>query len=187
MAQAVDVKLTYQDLLAMPEDGLRHELIDGVHYVSAAPRPRHQLALIRLATRIETYLRAHPLGVLRPGPADVVFTDHDVVEPDLLFISRERREILTGLNISGGAPELVVEILSPSTRRRDPVLKHRLYERWGVDEYWIVDPPRETVQAFRRAGGRYRLAAELGAGDVLATPILPGLALPLAEVFADPF
>jgi Uma2 family endonuclease len=187
MAQAVDVKLTYQDLLAMPEDGLRHELIDGVHYVSAAPRPRHQLVLARLLGRIENYLRERPVGVLLPGPADVVFTDHDVVEPDLLFVSRARREILTELNISGGAPELMVEILSPSTRRRDLVLKHRLYERWGVDQYWIVDPQRKTVQAFRRASDRYRLAAELGAGDVLTTPILPGLEIPLAEVFADPF
>lgn len=187
MPQTADVKLTYQDLLAMPEDGQRHELIDGVHFVSAAPRPRHQLVLTRLLFRIEGYLRERPLGVVLAGPADLVFTEHDVVEPDLLFVSRARREILTEINLSGGAPELVVEILSPSTRRRDLVLKHRLYERWGVDEYWIVDPQRESVQVFRRRADRYRLAAEHGTGGRLTTPIFPGLEIPLEEIFASPF
>ncbi len=187
MAQTAAVQLTYQDLLAMPEDGKRHELIDGVYYVSSAPRPLHQVVLTRLTVALGRYLDDHPPGVLLTGPADIVFSEIDVVAPDLLYISRERLGIVTEINISGGVPDLVVEILSPSTRRRDLVLKRRLYESRGVGEYWIVDPRAATVEVLRLEGGAYRTAAALGADDELTTPLLPGLAVPLGGVFADPF
>lgn len=187
MAQAATARLTYQDLLAMPEDGKRHELIDGVYYVSSAPRPLHQVVLTLLTALLGRHLDDQPLGQLLIGPVTVVFSDTDVVEPDLIYIARERLGIVTEINVSGGAPDLVVEILSPSTRRRDLVLKRRLYESRGVGEYWIVDPRAATVQVLRLDGGSYRAAAVLGAGDELTTPLLPGLAVPLDAVFADPF
>lgn len=187
MAQPATAQLTYRDLRAMPEDGKRHELIDGVYYVSSAPRPLHQLVATRLTIALGRYLEDHPLGVLLGGPADVVFSEIDVVEPDLLYIARERLGIVTEIDVSGGAPDLVVEILSPSTRRRDLVLKRRLYESRGVGEYWIVDPKAATVQVLRNEGGSYRTAAELDTGDVLTTPLLPGLEVPLADLFTDPF
>lgn len=111
-------KLTYDDLLAMPDDGLRHEIIDGVLYVSPSPGTPHQFTVGKLHQAIANYLDEHPVGEVYLAPFDVVFTRHDVVEPDLLFISTARLAVLTERNVTG-APDLVIEILSPSTRRVD--------------------------------------------------------------------
>lgn len=119
-----------------------------------------------------------------PGTYLVVFSQINVVVPDLLYVSRERAQVLTAANVQG-APDLVIEILSPSTRKVDENAKHRLYERMDVREYWLVDPLYDSCEVFRRRGGSLRLAAELTAegGDVLTTPLLPGLAVLLADVF----
>ena len=109
-----------------------------------------------------------------------------MVEPDLLYVSNARREVLATKNVQG-APDLVVEIGSPSTRRRDEKLKHQLYERFNVSEYWVVDPDIDVVRVFRLQDGKYLRAQELALhhGDVLTTPLLSGLELPLAEIFRD--
>ena len=176
-------KLTYDDYVRFPEDGKRHELIDGEHFVTPAPHPRHQRILIRLTYELERYLRGNPLGSLLIAPTDVVFTRHDVVQPDLLYISAARSAIVDA-NVQG-APDLAVEILSPSGRRYDELTKRDLYERAGVPEYWLVDPEAETVKVLRREGetfGRPRLLSTCD-GDVLGSPQLPGLAIPLAALF----
>jgi len=119
------------------------------------------------------------------APFDVVFSRSDVVEPDLLYISNERKaRILTAANVQG-TPELVVEIGSPSTRRRDETVKRDLYERAGVSEYWFVDPERDVVRVYRRDRDRFARPVELSleAADVLTTPLLQGLELPLSEIF----
>ena len=177
-------KLTYEDYLLIPDDGMRHELIDGEHFVSPAPQMRHQRVLIRLLYEIETFLRQSGLGELFVAPTDVVFTRFDVVEPDLLYISKARAEIVGTANV-GGAPDLVIEILSPSNRRYDEMKKRDLYDRTGVPEYWIVDPEAETVKVFRRDGERFGRPLLLSAhdGDALASPQLPGLAVPLSAIF----
>jgi Uma2 family endonuclease len=133
-------KLTYADFLLFPDDGKRHELIDGVHYVTPCPNFTHQELLGRLHLAIGTFLvnRRH-LGRVVLSPFDVVMSNHDIVEPDLLFIAGDQQAIITEANVQG-APALVVEILSPSTRRRDEGIKRQLFERTGVREYWIVDP-----------------------------------------------
>lgn len=134
---------------------------------------------------IGLWLRARPIGQLFFAPFDVVFSRFDVVEPDLLYMSKERAaEILTRANVQG-TPELVVEVGSPGTRRRDETLKRALYERTGVSDYWVVDPELDVVRVYRRNGDRFGRPQELSteAGDVLATPLLPCLELPLAEVF----
>ena len=156
------VKLTYDDFLLFPDDGKRHELIDGEHYVTPSPNLKHQAVSRNLVTTIATFLRAQPIGKVYAAPLDVVFSHSDVVEPDLLFVSTSRLDVLTAKNVQG-APDLVVEVGSPSTRRRDEKLKHQLYERFKVTEYWVVDPDI----------------------DVVTTPLLPGLELPLSEIFAD--
>ncbi len=185
MARAAHRLLTYDDLLALPDDGLRHELIDGEHFVSPAPSIKHQTVSMNLSLALGAFVKRHGSGRLFAAPCDVVFTPTDVVEPDLLFVSRERLAILTERNLEG-APDLVIEILSPSSRHRDEALKLRLYGRMGVGEYWIVDPLAEAVTVHRRHHGALRVTGELSAasGDVLTTPLLPGLAVPLAEVFA---
>ena len=131
--------LTYDDYLLFPDDGLRHEIIGGEHYVTASPVTRHQRILLNLCHLIQTYLDEQPTGELLPGPVDVLLSENDIVVPDLLYVSRERSPIITEKNVPG-APDLVIEILSPSTRSRDKRLKRDLYDRAGVNEYWLVDP-----------------------------------------------
>jgi Uma2 family endonuclease len=179
-------KLTYEDYVRIPDDGKRHEIIDGEHYVTASPFLRHQRIALRLAFRLEEFLRKHPLGELFIAPADVILSPHDIVVPDLLFVSDERASILTEKNIQG-APDLVIEILSNSTRRLDEVLKRRAYERFGAREYWSFDPQRKTTQVWERTTGglRRRDLLSAAAGDVLTSPLLPGLEIPLAEIFEE--
>lgn len=182
------VKLTYEDLLALPDDGMRHELIDGEHYVTPSPATPHQLILGNLHLLIGTYVREQRLGVVLFAPFDVVFSRYDVVEPDLIYFTAARYKEVVGDKNAQGAPDLAVEILSPSTRRRDEIIKRRLYERTGVPEYWVVDPELETVKVHRLVAGKYQKAAELSLEDdaVLTTPLLPDLRLPLKEIFELP-
>jgi Uma2 family endonuclease len=177
-------KLTYDDLLLFPDDGLRHELIDGVHYVTASPASRHQLVMGNLHFHLQLHLRQHGGGVLFLSPLDVLFSQFDVVEPDLLFVSDARRQVVTEKNVQG-APDLVIEVTSPSTRRRDEGIKLALYDRCDVVEYWVVDPKAELMRVYRRAGGRLARALELGntPGAALTSDVFPGLSLPMAEVF----
>jgi Uma2 family endonuclease len=118
------------------------------------------------------------------APADVLLSKNDVVQPDLLFVSQARARILTEMNVQG-APDLVIEVLSPSTRKRDEGLKLDRYEILGVQEYWMVDPTRNAARIFRRTGGQLQIIAELTAagGDILTSPLFPGLEIPLAEIF----
>lgn len=179
------VKLTYDDLALFPDDGRRHELIDGAHYVTPSPNRRHQKISLNLSVAIGAWLEAHSIGELFYAPFDVVFTDSDVVEPDLLYLSNERAtKVLTKKNVRG-APELVIEIGSPGTRERDETIKRRLYERMGVSEYWFVDPTLDVVRVYRRNAAGFARAVEYSreAGDVLTTALMPGLELPLGRVF----
>ena len=182
-----DTRLTYDDFLLFPDDGLRHEIIDGEHHVTPSQVPRHQVLLGRLHFEIEYHLRQHPgIGRVFLSPLDVVFTKWDVVEPDLLFIARSQTDIISDKNIQG-APALVVEILSPGTRRTDEQIKLRLFERGGVGEYWILDPDRDLVKVFsRQPDGSFPLTAELARerSDVLKTPLIPDLAISVFELFA---
>jgi Uma2 family endonuclease len=181
------VKLTYDDFLLFPDDGKRHELIDGEHYVTPSPASKHQRIVWNLNGLLYNYLQEHPVGKAFSAPLDVVFSQFDVVEPDLLFVSAERAgKVLTEKNIQG-APDLVVEIGSPVTRKRDETTKRRLYERFGVAEYWIIDPEIDTIKVYRRISDRYERVAELAleARDTLTTPLLRGLTLPLSKIFEE--
>lgn len=178
-------KLTYEDYLLFPDDGDRHEILDGEHSVTPAPVPKHQRVSMNLSLGLGPFIRQHNLGDLLAAPIDVVLSDNDLVQPDLLFISRRRAAIITDKNIQG-APDLAIEIISDPTRLRDEHLKRRRYDELGAQEYWLVDRFHGTVRVFRRNGGRFESIAELSvqANDVLTTPLLPGLRLPLAEIFA---
>ena len=178
------VKLTYDNFVLFPDDGNRHELIDGEHYVTPSPNTAHQRIVGRLHLALGRYLETHPIGELFLAPFDVVFSHFDVVEPDLLYITNERRQdVLTAQHVRG-TPDLVIEVGSPSTRRRDETIKRRLYERAGVAEYWIVDPDLEVVRIYQRQGDGYARARESTreAGDVLASPLFPGLELSLERI-----
>jgi Uma2 family endonuclease len=184
-APASSRKLTYQDYLEFPEDGRRHELIDGEHYVTPSPILHHQEVSGRLEFALQSFVRAQGTGKVFHAPLDVILSDFDVVEPDILYVSRERAAILQ--DWVRGAPDLVVEILSPGTRKTDETVKKRLYDRVGVSEYWLVDPEHELVKVHRRADDRtFPPVAELTreARDTLTTPLLPGFSLSLEELFA---
>jgi len=179
------VKLTYDDFVLFPDDGKRHELIDGEHYVTPSPNLKHQKVSGNLHLLIASWLEHNAIGQIFYAPFDVVFSRFDVVEPDLLYMSDERAaEVLTKANVQG-APELVIEIGSPGTRKRDETIKRRLYERSGVSEYWVVDPEIDVVRIYRRNAERFARPIELTAeaADTLTTPLLSGLSLPLSRIF----
>lgn len=181
-----DTRLTYDDFLLFPDDGKRHELIDGAHYVTPSPRLRHQDLVGRLFFAIGNYLTAHPdAGRVFLSPVDVVLSFHDIVVPDLIFIAGDQTGIMTEANIQG-APALVVEVLSKRTRKRDVQIKRRLFEQRGVREYWLVDPELDTVQVLRLSTeGRLVRIDELTAedGGTLTTALLPGCAIDVRTLF----
>ena len=178
-------KLSYEDYVHFPDDGQRHEILDGEHYLTPAPFLRHQRISMRLTVRLLPFIEQNDLGELFVAPSDVLLSAHDILQPDLFYVSKRRAKIVTEKNVQG-APDLVIEILSPGTRRIDEGIKLDRYERLGVEEYWMLYPDLNTARIYRRDGNRFVLIAELSAaaGDVLTTPLLPGLEIPLAEIFA---
>jgi Uma2 family endonuclease len=189
MQPSRDTRLTYDDFLHFPDDGLRHEIIDGEHYVTPSPNTRHQELVGRLYFEMALHLRSHPAqGRVFLAPFDVVMSRWDVVEPDLLVVTGDQREIVTEQNVQG-VPALVVEIPLPGTRRRDEGVKRELFARSGVREYWLVDPDGDTVRVSRRQGdGSFPEVAVLSGAsdDALTTPLLPELRIGLRELFARP-
>lgn len=183
--EARHVKFTYEDYLLFPDDGKRHELLDGEHFVTPAPSTKHQRVFRHLLYFLEDHLRQTKAGEVLGAPTDVVLSDFDVVQPDLLFVSAARTSIITEKNVQG-APDLMIEILSETTRKTDEVIKRKLYERQGVSEYWIVDPDLTSVKVYQMTERGYARATELSveANDKLETRLLPGFSLPLSQIFA---
>jgi Uma2 family endonuclease len=178
---------TYEDLLEIPED-IRCEILEGELIVNAPRTLRHQRVLMALATLISKHLNQSHAGILIVGPVDVVLTPHWVLTPDILYVRKERKSIITKTNISG-APDLTVEVLDDSTRERDEITKRQVYEGVGVAEYWIVDPVLESIKIYRRTDtGRYDRVVEMSTETPDATitsPLFPDLEISLAEVFAE--
>ncbi|HKF67867.1 MAG TPA: Uma2 family endonuclease [Vicinamibacterales bacterium] len=180
-------KLTYDDFLLFPDDGKRHELIDGEHYVTPSPVPKHQRIASNLHFFIRLWLEEHPIGRIYFASLDVVLSNFDVVVPDLVYAANPRLDEIATEKNWRGTPNLVIEIASAGTRKRDETIKRELYERSGVEEYWIVDPETEVVRVYRRNAERFNRTRELsnGAGKVLTTPLLPGFELPLSQIFCE--
>jgi Uma2 family endonuclease len=175
--------LTWDDWLKLPDrDESRYELLGGELYMSLSPGTRHQRVNRNLMFLIETYLRRSGHGELFPDRTAVRFSPHDVVMPDLLVVLAGHEDVIKEDSIEG-APDLVVEILSPGTARRDLGVKRALYEHSGVAEYWIVDPIGEKVQLFVLAEGTFRFQGSFNRDQHLRSVLLPELEIPLAEVF----
>jgi Uma2 family endonuclease len=183
MSRASSVKFTYQDYLRLPEDR-RYEIIDGELFLTPAPGTYHQRIEMKLLFLLFGHVKEHDLGEVLPAPCDLVLSQTDVVQPDIFFIAKERREIV-GEKYVSAAPDLVVEILSESTAKRDRGIKAKMYERFGVPELWIVDPWTKRVEIFRRLEGKLQPHAVFGFSETLLTPTFPGLEIPLAEVFSS--
>ena len=174
------VKFTVDDLDNFPHDGKRREIIEGELYVSPSPSRHHQRILRRLSVATDIYLQKNPVGEVFFAPFDVRFSLNDGVQPDLIYISDERSEFLTERGVYG-SPDWVVEILSPSNREYDLQTKKRLYQRYGVQLYWVIDPIEQSVyvwDATSEAPTRY------GDEDRLGVALLPGLSFVVAELTA---
>jgi Uma2 family endonuclease len=185
MASSIQPLLTVADLDAFPEDdGNRYELIDGELFVSCAPGIPHQRVLHNLQLEFGLYLRDNPIGILVPG-AGAIFSDYNAVIPDLAFVRNERwNQVVTGEKFTG-ALDLVVEILSPGSqnRRRDLSAKRKLYAKYGVKEYWIVDSENESVLIFRLREQTFEEPATFSRDQELTSPLLPGFQLKASAVF----
>jgi Uma2 family endonuclease len=178
-------KLTYDDFVNFPDDGQRHELIDGEHYVTPSPATKHQRISGRLFGELYKYFETTAVGEVFHAPFDVVLSFFDVVEPDLLVVLNDQSTIVTDKHVRG-TPAIVVEILSPGTRRVDEKIKRDLYERSGVREYWIVDPEPETIAIHRRStAGAFRRVAVLrkSKDDLFSSALLPGWSIGLTTLF----
>jgi len=180
MKQA-NIKLTYHDYVQLPDDK-RYELAEGELILVPAPNLYHQQILGKLWTSIYTHAEANHLGKVFLAPCDVVLCEITVLQPDLLFVSREHQGILTDANIQG-SPDLVVEILSPSTRQRDLGIKRNLYAKYGVREFWIVDPDVKTVEVLSLTETGYRTVVIVHQAGTLNSPLFPALNLALTDIF----
>jgi len=174
--------LTYDDLEGIPQEreGDNHELIGGVLYVTPSPIPMHEEIRFNLALLVGNAVRRDNLGKVYVQ-VDVVLTPPDVLIPDLVFIGRDHLQIV-GPTAIEGAPDLVVEVLSPSTRGRDLGAKLALYQQHGVREYWVADPVAHTLTIRVLEGDRYRIVAE--ENGVLGSTVIPGLVIDVARLFA---
>lgn len=176
-------KLTYEDYQQTPVDE-RYELLDGALIAPPAPNTAHQSVQAELGWRMAQFVREGRLGHLFFAPTDVVLSRTDVVQPDLLFISSERVDIITPANIKG-APDLIVEIRSDSTAERDELFKRQLYADSGVEEYWLVDPEDATISVLLLGENGYEEAATCTLGQTLNSPMLHGLFVNLNDLFPD--
>jgi len=177
----IDTRLNYDDYCLLPNNGKRYEIVDGELFVTLSPLQRHQLVLANLLYFLTGFVKKHDLGKVYPAPFAVVFSEHDVVEPDIIYVSKARASVVTEKNIQG-APDLVVEVLSDSTARIDRTTKLKLYARYGVAEYWVIDPEVYSAEIYRLVPGGYELAAQLDSNQSLRCPLFPGFSLPLNKL-----
>lgn len=182
---AARAKLTYEDYAALPDDGRRYELHDGEIELTPAPTLRHQKVSRRLHFALYQALELTGRGEVYSAPTDVVLHPQVVVEPDLLYVSTERSSLLADGRFVNGAPDLVIEILSASTRRKDILAKGRLYAQHGVPHYWTVDPEIDRVECLVLRDGAYALAGRADAPDTLHPPSFEGVAIDLGALFAE--
>jgi Uma2 family endonuclease len=188
MAEAGTKRWTLAEIEALPYDEwTRYEIVDGELFVSTAPGDHHQAVCIRGAVALSNWNDRTGLGVVRVGPG-LVFSDFDAVIPDIVWMSRERFGAIWRDDKLRGAPELVVEVLSPgaANERRDRQTKLKLYGEWGVDEFWLVDWRALTVDVYRRGDAPLSLVGTLGAQDTLTSPLLPGFSLVVGRLFDWP-
>ena len=178
MAPQTATRMTYEEFMALPaEEGQHYELIEGELVVNPAPVPRHQRIVRKIFGRLDRYFEVHGGGEVWIAPLDIVLSRDNVLEPDLVVILSGRAAIVGPKNVQG-APDIAIEVLSEGTRRRDKTVKRRLYEQHGVTEVWIVDPDEVSVTIVRDGEATV-------AGERVTTPLLPGFAMPLRDVFAE--
>lgn len=184
MASRIQPLITVAELDACPDDGNRYELIEGELFVSRAARLPHQLVLHNLQIALASYLKQNPIGKVVPGPG-AVFSDYDAVIPDVVFVKNESWDRIVADDRFVKAPDLVIEILSPGkqNRERDVLVKRQLYSKYGVEEYWIVDPEKREIAIYRKLEESLRTVSTVREPETLTSLTLPGLELDLHAIF----
>ena len=175
--------LTYEDYVELPNDGKRYEILDGELSVTPVPSIKHQIASGNLFMLVRQYLDDNQLGTILFAPVDLILESSSVLQPDLLFVAKAHRSIITDRAIEG-APDLVVEILSPTTSRIDRVTKAQIYARHQVPAYWIVDPDQETVEVYLLNVDSYRLEVTLQGEKPAPVPPFTNLKLAAKDIFS---
>ena len=183
MATNTQARLTYRDYLDLSESDDRFELIDGELCMAPTPIPEHQIFLFYLTKVIEEFVTKHELGRVIISPQDVVLSEDTVLQPDMMFVSNDRMHIIKWGQYVQGAPDLVVEVLSPSTSRHDRTLKRERYAKFGVREYWIADITARTIEINILEDEKFAVAGLFGEGEPFESPLLPGLKINISDVF----
>jgi Uma2 family endonuclease len=176
---------TYDDWLRLPDDGFRYEILNGELFMAPPPTPQHQDAATELISRMRMFAKEHDLGKVLAAPVGVRLPNQPVpVQPDILFVRKERRSII-GQDYIEGAPDLVVEILSPSNWTYDRKQKFQAYSEAGVQEYWIVDYRKKIVEVFVLEGRTYALINQYGSGEAVRSTALKGFEIKVDDIFAS--
>ena len=175
------IKFTYEDYLHFPEDK-RYEIIDGEVHMVPSPGEAHQDVCANLAFVLRVFVKENALGKVYFAPLDVVLSDIDVVQPDIMFISKERLNIITERNIQG-APDLIVEIISLSSEYRDRVIKRKLYSKYGVKEYWLVNLEKKEIEVMGLKESGLETVKIYKKTDILESLVLKGIKIKLDEIF----
>ena len=180
--KAIRPRISYADLERTPEDGRRYELYDGEVFVVPAPLLRHQITQHRIAEMLLAFTKDHG-GVACDSPIDIVFSEYDVLQPDVVYFRRDRAHLVDLDRPIGQAPDLCVEVLSPSTEATDRGKKMQLFARYGVSEYWIVDPGQGTIEIYELTATGYELSATASGDTRITSRTLPGYSFLAASVF----
>lgn len=182
--KAVHPRVTYADLERAPEDGRRYELYDGEVFVVPAPLPKHQVVAATISEMLRKYARERG-GFAVASPIDIVFSDYDVLQPDVIYFSPERAGLVDVNHVIRHAPDLCVEVLSPSTAVTDRGRKLQMFARYRVAEYWIVDPAAEAIEVYVLRPSGYELLLTASANVVVTSPTLPGHAFRARTMFPE--
>lgn len=182
MPPAGEIVVTYEQYAQMPDDGRRYELFEGVLQVAPSPTTRHQRVSGKLFLILQNHVAEHDLGEVFDAPLDVVLSGTSVLQPDLVYVSRAREQVINEKNIAG-APDLAIEVVSPATASIDRVTKAQVYARHGIPYYWVVDPEQRVVEEFRLERGIYMLRRCWQQGGSFCPEAFPGLEIDLDSVF----
>ena len=173
-------KLGYREYVCFPEDGRRHEVIDGEHIVNLAPNTYHQTLSRRIQFQLYSQIELQGKGVVFDAPTDLQLSDKDIVQPDLIIVLHHKRTIVTPTKIKG-TPDLVVEIVSASSANNDRILKKELYRKASVPEYWIVDPDDHFVEQYVLRDSAYELVGRHT--DSVAVQVVESVRVNLSQVW----
>jgi Uma2 family endonuclease len=180
--KTVQPRISYEDLQQTPEDGRRYEIYDGEVFVVPAPVPLHQIVVLNLEDLFRAWVRQHG-GLVLVSPIDIVLSEYNVVQPDLVFFTPERLHVVHAREPIRAAPDLAVEVLSPSTRATDRGRKMQLLARYGVPEYWLVDPDARAIEVYQLDEGAFVLRQAASSGGRVRSVRVAGIDWAADDIF----